>query len=979
MDNQVMMRREVSVGTTIRHVTSYLLVEYSQTIRQLANDPSPEAKREALSQFIKNVNDCIKSLLKFTKNCKKFKKIKNVYEIAEKMYFFYGDFKYIIDQLYFTSEMCSFYRTPDFSVKSAIETLNHKSHSELKNEIYNYSLMLPGLKYESKEVQAEFIQKYLYNKNLNKEINNDEIYEEVENSLNITGELTQFMDCDDEIKISYRDSMFWFDCNRLIRFKIIPFVLVNTEESKIISYFCKAIIFNKHHPAFLRIEQTNKLSSKLNEINLMLQNEIQIHCENKVNSLGFVEEPEISLKLSDLKQFIKNFISSNIMPYIFSFYAKKILKIAKNFAMPIEIDCKDEIVIEYKPNNDILEDELKNNLKIKISAMYPEGKIKVYSSVYIINSNPFIYIDNKEELFPIENFPYEKVISFHLAEFEEIVTHTIYEKLQSIENLFFKFSFEMKNKQKIDCLIENNFFLFSIIVDNYGNISFIDYDYVIGEEKIKIISEMIRNYIKYNTIDIVEFNYLLFKQFTETYFRFSALTLKIMRQNENLNFYFSLPKFFSNDMNTSLCLTFKYLKSPPRIEILKSTLSFYSRNKSKEEITFDFNQWMTLPSMTYNFTVKSFEILVKITAEIFERNEEFIKNTIELISIYHIENISSAFRLGKDNTVSTVLEGENLNYFQFLLGDSKYWELFHNLVTKIEMPNHNVIFNIFLNKNTLEHFLKIPLQTYSLMESECTSSFNSKDYCLSFCILSKLKTSDLNSIKKVFTELIKKFLHFMSFIVNLVKNNFTSFSQDSSLIISPIFLCFKLTTQTEPRKIFFQFQADVSNPKYYKVWFLPNESIFPEFDNDHNKLINDLYDGNFLEKLQWYFLIDDVYSVLSKNFLSYMVRTNTKIELSEEMINKGIFVFIKDYLSFEIFKKNAISIIIDVTGPKVLNIYSKLTGSQEKNKQIIDAIRNQVNCVNKNDDRGVIVCQQSEGGTLIDEVNKIISIIKTLC
>ena len=432
-------------------------------------------------------------------------------------------------------------------------------------------------------------------------------------------------------------------------------------------------------------------------------------------------------------------------------------------------------------------------------------------------------------------------------------------------------------------------------------------------------------------------------------------------------------------MNTSLCLTFKYLKSPPRIEILKSTLSFYSRNKSKEEITFDFNQWMTLPSMTYNFTVKSFEILVKSTAEIFERNEEFIKNTIELISIYHIENISSAFRLGKDNTVSTVLEGENLNYFQFLLGDSQYWELFHNLVRKIEMPNHNVIFNIFLNKNTLEHFLKIPLQTYSLMESECTSSFNSKDYCLSFCILSKLKTSDLNSIKKVFTELIKKFLHFMSFIVNLVKNNFTSFSQDSSLIISPIFLCFKLTTQTEPRKIFFQFQADVSNPKYYKVWFLPNESIFPEFDNDHNKLINDLYDGNFLEKLQWYFLIDDVYSVLSKNFLSYMVRTNTKIELSEEMINKGIFVFIKDYLSFEIFKKNAISIIIDVTGPKVLNIYSKLTGSQEKNKQIIDAIRNQVNCVNKNDDRGVVVCQQSEEGTLIDEVNKIISIIKALC
>ena len=56
-----------------------------------------------------------------------------------------------------------------------------------------------------------------------------------------------------------------------------------------------------------------------------------------------------------------------------------------------------------------------------------------------------------------------------------------------------------------------------------------------------------------------------------------------------------------------------------------------------------------------------------------------------------------------------------------------------------------------------------------------------------------------------------------------------------------------------------------------------------------------------------------------------------------------------------------------------------MTENQEKNKQIIDAIRNQVNCVNKNDDRGVVVCQQREGGTLIDEVNKIISIIKALC
>ena len=53
MDGESNMHPEVSVGITIRHVTSSLLEEYSQTIRHLANDSLPEAKREALSVFYK--------------------------------------------------------------------------------------------------------------------------------------------------------------------------------------------------------------------------------------------------------------------------------------------------------------------------------------------------------------------------------------------------------------------------------------------------------------------------------------------------------------------------------------------------------------------------------------------------------------------------------------------------------------------------------------------------------------------------------------------------------------------------------------------------------------------------------------------------------------------------------------------------------------------------------------------------------------
>lgn len=52
MDSQGNIHPEVSVGITIRHVTSSILEEYSQTIRHLANDSSPEAKREALSVFM---------------------------------------------------------------------------------------------------------------------------------------------------------------------------------------------------------------------------------------------------------------------------------------------------------------------------------------------------------------------------------------------------------------------------------------------------------------------------------------------------------------------------------------------------------------------------------------------------------------------------------------------------------------------------------------------------------------------------------------------------------------------------------------------------------------------------------------------------------------------------------------------------------------------------------------------------------------
>ena len=96
---------EVSVGQTIRQITSYLLDKYTQTIRTLSTQSSPETKREVLVKLIKNINDYGKILLKFTKNCRKFKKIKDIFLITERMYLYKDNIKFIIDQLYYTSEM----------------------------------------------------------------------------------------------------------------------------------------------------------------------------------------------------------------------------------------------------------------------------------------------------------------------------------------------------------------------------------------------------------------------------------------------------------------------------------------------------------------------------------------------------------------------------------------------------------------------------------------------------------------------------------------------------------------------------------------------------------------------------------------------------------------------------------------------------------------------------------------------------------
>ena len=977
---------EVSVGQTIRQITSYLLDKYTQTIRTLSTQSSPETKREVLVKLIKNINDYVKILLKFTKNCRKFKKIKDIFLITERMYLYKDNIKFIIDQLYYTSEMCKFYRTPSFNVQSSIETINHKSHHLLKNDIYNELILFSHFNYAPKEVQADFIEKYLYNQSLKSEINYEGLFKESENILNIQEQLIQFLNCDDNSKIIYQDNMFWFYFNKLVLFKLMPFILQNTPEKKQISYFCKAIIFNKTHPAIVRNEQVNRLNQKLAEMNSLLSNEIIIDCNDDV------VEDNVDLKLMKLKLFLKNFISQNILPFIFSFYKKKIFKLSKKYFIPLDIQTKEDIIIEFKPNNDLIDSELKDNLKITISPIYEDEIIKVLSSVYVVSYKPFIFVNNKEDVYPIDNLPYEKIISEHLTQFEEIVMNKIYEKLQDIQILFFKINFVLNNNnKKIDCVIENTFNLFSIILNSTGNLTFLDYDYCFNEDKMNKLSQIIIQYIKTGNIDYFQFNYLILIYFIPHFFSFSKISINIEKINglkdSKFALNFTIPKFFTNNLNFKLVMIVNYIHSrnkQPFFNIQSETLYFYQKKDNQEKLKLNFNSFLKLSHSNFYIKVKSFEILVKEVEDYFLKNEEFFKNTMELITTYNLVDIPSAFREGKENSIMTVIENQNFEYFETIFSRDpktmRYYQLLRDLVTKIEITNQNVIFKLYLNKNYLESKFEKPLQSYSLMEVECIAAFNQNDYCLTFCLLSKLKTSDLNSTKRLFTELLKKFLSFMENLMEIYKSEINFFLSDSNIIISPLCLLFKFPTQKGQKKICIQFQADSNSQSCYKRWILPNDLIFNEFDIDHNKLLNDNAKGTLFEKLRYYFLIDDVYDALTSHFLSYMI-CNTKINMHQDSFQRGIYVFVKDFSSFELFQKNGFSIYIEVYSFEIIKIYSNYPVNMNKTIALLDRIKKMLcntsnNGNNVSEKNNIITIKNSNQKELFKELNIVINIIE---
>jgi hypothetical protein len=70
-----------------------------------------------------------------------------------------------INQLFYTNEMCKFYRSPTFNLDQTSDVVNNTSHLELKKKIS--SIINNVVAQEKKEKVFYFLEKFFYGENIN--------------------------------------------------------------------------------------------------------------------------------------------------------------------------------------------------------------------------------------------------------------------------------------------------------------------------------------------------------------------------------------------------------------------------------------------------------------------------------------------------------------------------------------------------------------------------------------------------------------------------------------------------------------------------------------------------------------------------------------------------------------------------------------------------------------------------------------------
>ena len=918
----------VSVGKTIRDVTSYLLNYYTITMKSLSTQPSLESKKEDLKSLCKTYNDYLRKSIIFVQNCQKYDKIRNIKIKIDDLNWYRIKVNNIINQFYDIMIICKAYRTPPFCLQPAIDTINMTSHSYLKSSIYQVINNNNISTYSNcpKEKQLEFIQKYEYNQNLNSKFNFKNLFKDVKILLNIQTQLIKIKDRNNNLEISFNDNLFDFTFKNIISYKLCPYFPSNTENNNniLFTYYFKDIIPYKENSIFTKKKISDLILFKIN----FEENTFEINPNEKYN---------IDLGLEKVKDLLCKFTQENVYPLIFEYFEKKIKKYCDKFDFPIEV-CKisfddkmdieenkndnnknEKIIIEFKFDHNILPEDLKNNFKIYISSMYEIGKIKVNSSFSILCDgpyNPFIYIENEENIYNMNYFPFKKIINNYYEQYRKIVLNSLLEKMSNIPSLIMPFEFS-PNDDGIDLFIsiekECPILLFSIFLNNQGKIDIIDYDFFFSIDSIVSINDIINNYIINDNIDIFEFNRIITSHFIQKNFSFMNMKILINAINFNekvIEIKISIPKykFASSDVYIILILKFEM-----NYTFNVQSFKFFFVN-IKQITEFELIKYLKLRAKIYYFSPQSLKLFFDDILKFLMEYDELIKNIMELTSFYELKDKNIIHE--EKGKIIIVLKGNNLI------------NLFQKFIDKIEISSKNIIFKVYLKKEELENlFVQRKFKSYSYLESETIISFDKNEFTLSYFILSKLKAYEWNSTKKVFSEILPKNLDFLENIGKIIinKDNYEYFKDPSNYYISPICLYFKFKTKIKERNVYIQFKIS----KNWNISIHPIETHFEAFDADLKKLVDESDANQLMNQIKYYCFINSIFEILTEYFSSYWL-INIKIPKKEDFKGKVI-VLCKDYNTFEIYAKDNFSIYIEVYSSHTILIYSNLFLNKNKN------------------------------------------------
>ena len=923
----------VSVGKTIRDVTSYLLNYYTITMKSLSTQPSLESKKEDLKSLCKTYNDYLRKSIIFVQNCQKIDKITNIKIKTGDLNWYRNKIINIINQFYDIMIICKAYRTPSFNLQPAIDTINMTSHPYLKSSIYEVISNNINSTYSncSKEKQLEFIQKYEYNQNLNSKFNFKNLLKDIKIILNIQTQIMKIKDKNNNLEISFNDNLFDFTFKDIISYKLCPYryFIPNTENNNniLFTYYFQEIIPYKENATFTKKKYSDLLFNNIYKINFE-ENPFEINPNENYN---------IDLGLEKLKDLLCTFTQENVYPLMFDYFENKIKKYCDKFDFPIEV-CKisvddkmdieehkngsnknEKIIIEFKFDHNILPEDLKNNFKIYISSMYEIGKIKVNSSFSIVCDepyNPFIYIENEENIYNINYFPFKKIINNYYEQYRKIVLNSLFEKMSNIPSLIIPFEFS-PNDDGIDLFIsiekECPILLFSIFLNSQGKIDIIDYDFFFSIDSIVSVNDIINNYIINDNIDIFEFNRIITSHFIQK--NFSFLNMKILINSINFNekvleIKISIPKYKFDSCDVNIILKLKY-ENNYSFNVQSFKFLFINIKQISE---FEFIKYLKLKSKSYHFSPQSLKIFFNDIIKMLMEHDELIKNILELTSFYELKD-KNIIHEEKGKIIIT-LKGNNLS------------TLFQKFIDKIEISSKNIIFRIYLKKQELENlFVQRKFKNYSYLENETLISFDKNKFTLSYFILSKLKASEWNSTKKVLSENLPKNIEFIENIGKIIinKDNYEYFKDSSNYYISPICLYFKYKTKRKERNVYIQFKLS----KNWNISIHPIETHFDSFDSDLKKIVEESKPSHLLNQIKYYCFINSIFEILTEYFSSYWL-INIKIPEKEDFKGK-IIVLCKDYNTFEIYAKDNFSLYIEVYSSHTILIYSNLFLNKNKN------------------------------------------------